>query len=102
MKNLLLSIVILGTIGAAQARTFKYVDSLGSSPKGRIVAIEVYGHNPESKKAFSSIRFMNVWSKTYVGKIVKIEQEGDLESVRAKAKLEARPEFARFQIRPST
>lgn len=86
----------------AFAREHQMIDTLGVSPKGQFVALEVYGYNSQNHTYYVSIKVVNVWTKEYVGETIAVElpayRPDDLKKARSRAKLLAHKELVRFNI----
>lgn len=78
------------------------IDVLGVSPKGQFVAVEEYGYKPQTHTYYVSVKFMNVWTKEYVGETFKVELPAhrpvDLTKARDRARILATDELKRFNI----
>lgn len=100
MKSLILSLLLLGSLGA-QAKNLIRVKTLGKSPKGQFIAFEEFGFKNDAKVPFSKIRVMNVWKNKYVIKTIYVtdpENEMNLRQIRAKAKKLANKQLKAFNI----
>ena len=104
MQNLLkLLFISLFTLSvSAFAREHQMIDTLGVSPKGQFVALEVYGYKSHSHTYYVSIKIMNVWTKQYVGESIAVEMPAnrptDLKKARTRAKYLAQKELSKFNI----
>jgi predicted secreted protein len=49
------------------------IDTLGMSKAGHIVALEEYGYKADADAYYVSIKFLNVWTKEYVGSSINVE-----------------------------
>ncbi|WPU65128.1 hypothetical protein [Peredibacter starrii] len=99
-KLLIISLFTLSV--SAFAREHQMIDTLGVSPKGQFVALEVYGYKSHSHTYYVSIKIMNVWTKKYVGDSVEVEMPAyrptDLSKARTRAKYLAHDQLSKFNI----
>lgn len=104
MQNLLkLLFINLFTLSvSAFAREHQMIDTLGVSPKGQFVALEVYGYKSHSHTYYVSVKIMNVWTKQYVGESIEVEMPAyrptDLQKARTRAKFLAHDTLSKFKI----
>lgn len=84
------------------AKEHQMIDVLGVSPKGQFVAVEEYGYKSQTHTYYVSVKFMNVWTKEYVGERFDVElpahRPNYLEKARARARDLAGEELKRFNI----
>jgi predicted secreted protein len=96
------AMILMITCGAAFSSEHQMIDTLGSSPKGQFVALEEYGYKSDKHTYYVVIKVMNVWTKKYVGKPVKVElpahRPNYLKKARLEAKILAREELEKFSI----
>lgn len=101
-KLLILLTLSLVTLSGAFAREHQMIDTLGVSPKGQYVALEIYGYKSQTRTYYVSIKVMNVWKKEYVGDSVEVEMPAyhpeELRKARSKAKILANDNLRRFNI----
>lgn len=82
----------------AEARTLVKVRSLGSSYKGKYIALEEYGHRSENS-SFTRIRILDVWEdKTLLDLQLQGQSYDDLDHIRLKNRLRARDKAYKYKI----
>jgi predicted secreted protein len=73
MLKISLILIALLNISLAFGRSHSRIDALGMSKAGHIVALEEYGYKADTDAYYVSIKFLNVWTKEYVGSSINLE-----------------------------
>lgn len=89
-------------VSLAFGRTHSRIDTLGMSKAGHIVALEEYGYKADADAYYVSIKFLNVWTKEYVGSSINVELPAHkgirLIEARKKARDLAQQDLQKFKI----
>lgn len=78
------------------------MDTLGVSSAGHIVALEEYGYTQSKHTYYVNIKFLNVWTKEYVGTPINVEmpaiRKNQLMEARKKARELASGDLQKYKI----
>lgn len=102
MLKITFVLLALLNVSLAFGRSHSRIDTLGMSKAGHIVALEEYGYKADADAYYVSIKFLNVWTKEYVGSSINIELPAykgiRLIEARKKARDMAQQDLQKFKI----
>jgi predicted secreted protein len=73
MLKIIFVLLALLNVSLAFGGSHSRIDTLGISKAGHIVALEEYGYKADADAYYVSIKFLNVWTKEYVGSSINLE-----------------------------